>query len=124
MRGILVAAMALAITGCATKQYGRLQPVSAFEMSSYSCRDIAIELSKVEAFDEQIREQSGFDGRSALGVLGDFGLGNSMAKGSAEKSAIERRRQLAMLGAQKGCNPPPPEVTPVAAAPAETAKAP
>ena len=38
--------------------------------------------------------------------------------------AIRRRRQLAMLGAQKGCNPPPPEVTPVAAAPAETAKAP
>lgn len=109
LAGALVAALML--SGCATKQYGRLQPLSSYEMSEYDCKQIAIELSKVDAFDEQIRAQAGFNGASALGVLGDFGIGNSMAKGGAEKSSIERRRQLQMLGAQKGCAPLAPQGT-------------
>lgn len=103
----------LMLSACATKQYGRLAPVSAFEMTGYTCREIALELSKVDAFDQQVREQAGFDGRSALGVLGDFGIGNSMAKGGAEKSSIERRRQLQMLAAQKGCGAAPAPPAPV-----------
>lgn len=105
-RIIVLSVIGMAVlSGCATKQYGRLQPLSSYEMRSYNCRDIAIELSKVDAFDEQIRDQARFNGSSALGVLGDFGIGNSMAKGGAEKSSIERRRQLQMLGAQKECDP-------------------
>lgn len=100
---VLIAVAAVAVTGCATKQYGRLQPLSSYEMSQYTCRDIAIELSKVDAFDQQIRDQARFNGASALGILGDFGVGNAMAKGGAVKSSIERRRQLDMLSAQKGC---------------------
>lgn len=100
---IVIVAAVLALGGCATKQYGRLQPLSSVEMHDYTCRDIAIELSKVDAFDEQIRDESRFNGASALGVLGDFGIGNSIAKGGAEKSSIERRRELNMLAAQKGC---------------------
>ncbi len=76
----------IALTGaCATKQYGRLAPVSSYEMANYTCRDIAIELSKVEAFDEQIRDQARFDGASALGVLGDFGIGSSHACGAVPR---------------------------------------
>lgn len=101
---IAVAALiAVAVSGCATKRYGRMQPVSSYEMQAYDCKDIAVELSKVDAFDEQIREGSGFNGASALGILGDFGIGNSMEKGSAEKSSINRRRELNMLAAQKDC---------------------
>ncbi len=106
-RTTTVILLALAITGCATKQYGRLAPLSSLEMGAYNCRDIAIEISKIDAFDQQIREQAGFDGRSALGVLGDFGIGNSMAKGGAEKSSIERRRQLEALSSQRGCTKVP-----------------
>lgn len=109
MKAIVFAAVAASflLTGCATKQYGRLQPLSGAEMTAYQCRDITVELSKVDAFDEQIRSQAGFNGASALGVLGDFGIGNSMAKGGAEKSSIERRHQLQMLFAQKGCGAAP-----------------
>lgn len=42
--------------------------------------------------------------KSALGVLGDYGIGNAMAKDAAEKSSLERKRQLQALSAQKGCN--------------------
>lgn len=101
------AVLMLALSACATKSYGRLQPISSFEMNNYTCRDIALELSKVDAYEEQVKERSGFDGRSALGILGDFGIGNSMEKGAAVKSAIERRRQLQMLGSQKGCSAAP-----------------
>lgn len=103
--GALAVAAGLIVSGCATKQYGRMQPLSAAELSMYNCRDIALELSKVDAFDQQVRDQGGFDGRSALGVLGDFGIGNSIAKGGAEKSSYERRRELQSLSAQRGCTP-------------------
>ncbi len=102
-KSIAAALIVVALSGCATKRYGRMQPVSAAEMRAYDCDDIAIEMSKVDAFDEQIREGSGFNGASALGVLGDFGIGNSMEKGAAEKSSIQRRRELNMLAAQKNC---------------------
>ncbi len=42
-------------------------------MTNYTCRDISLELSKIDAYEEQIKENSGFNGRSALGILGDFG---------------------------------------------------
>lgn len=101
--GAVAVAVGLILSGCATKQYGRMQPLSAGELSMYNCRDIALELSKVDAFDAQVRDQGGFDGKSALGVLGDFGIGNSIARGGAEKSSYERRRELQMLSAQRGC---------------------
>jgi hypothetical protein len=116
VRKVAIVLACVALSACATKQYGRMAPLSSMEMSNYTCREIAIEFSKVDAFDQQIREQAGFDTRSALGVLGDFGIGNSMAKGGAEKSSIERRRQLQMLSAQKGCDAPiaPPKPEPAA----------
>lgn len=107
----LCLSVAVLTGGCATKNYGRLQPLSSMEMNAYSCRDIALEMSKVDAYEEQIKDQSGFNGRSAMGILGDFGLGNAMEKRGAQKSAIERRRQLEMLSAQKGCTPAPAAVT-------------
>lgn len=101
-------ALAVIVGGCATKRYGRLQPLSGVEMAEYDCKAIALEISKVDAFDMQVREQGGFNGASALGVLGDFGLGNSMERGQAEKSSIARRQQLQMLSAQKNCAMPQP----------------
>ena len=111
--------LGLMVSGCATKQYGRMQPLSSAEMTNYNCREIVLEQSKVDAFDEQIRDQAGFNGASALGVLGDFGIGNAMAKGGAEKSSIERRRQLQVLSSQRGCDSTPLRTAPRPVAPAE-----
>ena len=41
---------------------------------------------------------------SVLGFLGDYGIGNSMERGSAERSATQRLRQLQDLRASKGCS--------------------
>ena len=89
--------------GCATKRYGRLQPVSSVEAASYTCRELAIEVSKVEAFLLQVQEGAEVDGASVLGFLGDLGIGNAIEKNAAEKSARERLEQLRELQADKGC---------------------
>lgn len=101
---ILLAASALATTACATKRYGRLAPLSSAETNAYDCKDIALELAKIQAFEDQIADEAGVDGRSALGFLGDFGIGNKMERDDAEKSARERRQQLEALQASQRCS--------------------
>ncbi len=99
----LVLATALMMSACATKQYGRVQGLSDVEKKHYSCREIAIELEKVRQFELQIEETGKFDGRTALGFLGDFGIGNSMAKSDATRSAKIRRYDLESLQANNNC---------------------
>ena len=90
-------------SGCATKRYGRLQPLTGVERVAYTCRDVDIELAKVAAFQQQVIEGAEFNMASALGILGDYGIGNSMERGAAEKSAVQRLGQLNDLKAEKGC---------------------
>jgi hypothetical protein len=91
------------LCGCATKNHGRMSYVSELEKREYTCREIELELAKVDAFLDQVSENSKVDGRSVLGFLGDFGIGNSMERSAAEKSARERRAQLEELKTEKGC---------------------
>lgn len=108
MRSIIVlAAGVMLISGCATKRYGRLTPLSGAEQASYTCREIAIELAKVQAFEDSISQGSKTNVASVAGFLGDFGIGNSMEKGAAERSAIERRQQLDRLAMEKSCSTAP-----------------
>lgn len=108
MRLILLAAAMFTIGGCATKHYGRLQPLSGAERAGLTCREIAIELSRVEAFEDNIRRQSHINGRSALAFVNDLGIGNAMERGDAERSAAERRQQLREIEAERGCAAPSP----------------
>lgn len=94
---------ALVMTGCATKRYGRAQPLSSFEESEYSCRELQLEIHKVEAFEDHIRQEAKIDGRSVLGFLGDFGIGNAMERADAEESARVRKEQLRALQHAKQC---------------------
>ena len=93
----------VALTGCATKRYGRVQPLTGAERTAYTCREIDIEIAKVESFKQQIVEGAEFNAASALGILGDFGIGNSMERSSAEKSAAQRLGQLRDFKAEKNC---------------------
>jgi hypothetical protein len=106
MRKIIFAAVvpALLLSGCATKRYGRLQPLTGMERVAYTCRDVDIELAKVGAFQQQIIEGAQFNMASVLGILGDYGIGNSMERGAAEASAAKRLGQLNDLKAEKGCS--------------------
>ena len=93
----------VALSACATKQYGRVQPVTSAEEELYTCREISLELEKIRAFELQIDETGDFDFKTVAGFLGDFGLGNSMAKSDAKASARERRTGLEDLHRQKEC---------------------
>ncbi len=93
----------LAISACATKRYGRMQPLSSEEKQAYTCREIAIEISKVEAFQQQVTDGTKTNTRSVFGVLGDFGIGNTQEKHAARKTADERLKELQALQAGKGC---------------------
>lgn len=99
---VATAAMLMA-TGCATKRYGRVQPLTGAEAAAYTCREIDLEIAKVQSFQTQIAEGAEFNAASALGILGDWGIGNSMERSAAEKSAAQRLQQLRDLHAQKGC---------------------
>ncbi|MDG9990042.1 hypothetical protein [Stenotrophomonas sp. GD04024] len=95
--------MAAALSGCATKRYGRLQPVTSYETLNYSCEQIRIELSKVDAFDRQVEQQAKFSGMSIASFLGDFGIGNVIERNEAKRTSVERRAQLQGAFAAKRC---------------------
>lgn len=90
-------------SGCATKRYGRLQPVTGSEAAHNTCEAIKVELSKVDAFELQVAKGSEFSALSVLSFLGDFGIGNIIEKDAALTTAKERRMQLTDLAASKGC---------------------
>jgi hypothetical protein len=100
---VAVLGMACAIGGCATKNHGRVTPLSSMEKTSLNCREIDIEISKVQSFMTQISTNSEIDGRSVLGFLGDFGIGNAMERSAAEKSAKQRLEELNALRVERNC---------------------
>lgn len=105
MRWLVLAAVvpAVTISGCATKRYGRLQPLTGAERVGYTCRDVDIEIAKVGAFQQQVAEGAQFNIASVFGILGDYGIGNSMEKSAADASAARRMKELNDLKAEKGC---------------------
>ncbi len=101
----VAAIFSLGLGACATKNHGRLSPVSSLEKTELTCREIDIEISKVHAFLDQVSGNSAVDGRSVLGFLGDFGIGNAMERSAAESSARKRLEELNTLRVAKGCGP-------------------
>lgn len=97
--GMSMAAVALA--GCSTKNYGRQPDLTSFEKTALSCREIDLEQAKVQGFIQHVNEESGFDGRSVLSFLGDFGIGNTMEKHNALASATTRLAELNNLRSTK-----------------------
>ncbi len=89
--------------GCATKHYGRQGTLTDYEKTSMSCREIDLEMAKVRGFTDHVNKESEFSGRDVLAILGDFGIGNSMERGAAIKSANSRLEALQELKTSKGC---------------------
>lgn len=56
------------------------------------CNDLRLELIRANQVQTQIAETADFDWRSVAGFLGDYGIGNAMAKSDADK-AIRARIQ-------------------------------
>ncbi|WP_080307016.1 hypothetical protein [Burkholderia pseudomallei] len=99
----IMAAVAIVLGGCATKNYGRMGNLTDYERNTMDCREINLEIARVDGFLSHVDEESEFDGRSVLSFLGDFGIGNVLEKDAAKKSARDRRQALDALRATKQC---------------------
>lgn len=100
---ITCVATCLLLGGCATKRYPLATPVAPTEAGLLSCRDISLELARADQIEKQINETGKADYRTVAGFLGDFGIGNGMAKEEARKALNARRSALNELQVSKGC---------------------
>jgi hypothetical protein len=107
VKRIILAALVLSFTvaGCATKRYPIATPISAAEVGAMQCRDLQLELIRAEQVQLQISNTAQADWRSAAGFLGDFGIGNAMAKSEAEKAVRLRMESIRTAQSQKNCIP-------------------
>ncbi|MBK0091355.1 hypothetical protein [Erwinia sp. S59] len=85
------------LSGCALKQYPQSPKVSDEEAQTYNCAALDQEIAKSHSVQQQIDKTGEFDALSVIGFIGDFGIGNGIAKASANKHATARLNQLEQL---------------------------
>lgn len=100
---IILSVAALSLAGCATKRYPIATELSAVEQSELDCRELGIELAKVEEMQAKIADTAEVDWRSGAAFLADFGIGNAMAKSEAEKALSMRRSSIRAAQVNKDC---------------------
>lgn len=100
---LIVAALAATLSGCATKQYVHAAPVTQFETTTMSCREIDLEIAKTHGDEQAIATTAEFGALDVLGILGDWGIGNALAYHSAQKSVAARMTTLTDLRAARNC---------------------
>ncbi|MGK3112968.1 hypothetical protein [Candidatus Pantoea formicae] len=101
---ILISTLLL-LTGCALKQYPQSPKVSDEEAQTYSCATLDQEIAKTHSVQQQIDKTGEFDALTVIGFIGDFGIGNGIAKASANKHAAARLSELEQLKTVR-CNHP------------------
>lgn len=116
MRVLLLAAVAaVALAGCATKRYPIATPLSSSEAALMTCRELAIEEERIETTRTQITQTAETDWRSVAGFLGDYGIGNAMARSEAETALQQRAETIRAAQTSRRCQgpnePPPGDVT-------------
>jgi hypothetical protein len=109
MKKILLATavIAMAVSGCATKRYPIATNMGTAERSMMSCHDLDLELVRAEETRLQISNTAKTDWRSVAGFLGDYGIGNAMAKSDAEKAINARVVAINDAKAEKKCDAKP-----------------
>lgn len=100
-----IAALAL-IAGCATKRYPIAAPLSPTETSLMNCRELALEADRIESTRTQITDTAQTDWRSIAGFLGDYGIGNAMARSEAEAALQTRSQTIRSAQTTRGCMGP------------------
>ncbi|WP_233592570.1 hypothetical protein [Erwinia psidii] len=85
------------LSGCALKQYPASPPVSAVEATQLDCAGVEKAIASQQQVQARIDRTGEFDGLTVLGFVGDFGIGNGVAKSQAQKHADQRMSQLKQL---------------------------
>lgn len=93
--------LSLLLTGCALKRYPASPPVSEVQKTTLDCPAVEREIASQQRIQAQIDKTGKFDGLTVLGFIGDFGIGNGIAKGMAQKHADQRMNALKKLKATK-----------------------
>lgn len=102
-RTLIIAIAAIAVAGCATKRYPIATTLSPAEAELMTCDGLELEILKAEQVEHQINETGEFDSKTALGILGDFGIGNGMAKSEARTALSARVGTIREAQARRGC---------------------
>lgn len=92
------------LSGCAVKQYPDSPPVSEVQATTLDCKGVEDALASQQQTQAQIDKTGEFDGLTVLGIVGDFGIGNGVAKAMAQKEADQRTHQLTALKTAKCSN--------------------
>ena len=103
---VLCAVAALALSACATKRYPIATPLSSAEAALMTCRELAIEGERIETTRTQIASTAETDWRSVAGFLGDYGIGNAMAKSEAESALQVRSETIRTAQTNRRCSGP------------------
>ncbi|WP_380178111.1 hypothetical protein [Kalamiella sp. sgz302252] len=93
----VVLTLALLLSGCALKQYPASPPVSDVQQTQLDCPAVEKEIASQQQVQQQIDKTGEFNGLTVLGFIGDFGIGNGVAKSLAQKHADQRMDQLKTL---------------------------
>lgn len=103
---VLMAAVAVAClsaSACATKRYPIATAWSPAEAEAMDCNGLRLELIRARQVQTQIAETADFDWRSVAGFLGDYGIGNAMAKSDADKAIRNRIAGIEEAQRSKNC---------------------
>lgn len=103
---LVALAATCALSACATKRYPIATNMGTSERSMMTCRDLDLELVRAEEVRLQISKTAKTDWRSVAGFLGDYGIGNAMAKNDAEKAINARVVAINDAKAEKKCGAP------------------
>lgn len=98
---VLLVLLTLILTGCATKQYPQAAAITPEETATLNCNALDQELVKAHSVQSDIEQTGQFDALTVLGFIGDFGLGNGIAKYNATHKAEKRVTELQSLKAAK-----------------------
>lgn len=96
-------AVAVSASACATKRYPIATTFTTAEAAAMTCNDLRLELIRAEQVQAQIADTANLDWRSAAGFLGDFGIGNAMARSDADKAITQRIAGVRQAQAEKNC---------------------
>ena len=97
LKSVCLLTASLLLSGCALKQYPSSPPVSNVQATTLDCTGIESQIASQQQTQAKINKTGEFDGLTLLGFIGDFGIGNGVAKSLAQKHADQRMTQLKAL---------------------------
>lgn len=100
---VSVAVICIALTACSTKRYPMEAQLSEQEIAFMDCRDLHREYLRGQNLRLQVADTARTDWRSVAGFMGDWGIGNYMARSEAESALEHRMTSIRLAQQEKGC---------------------